>query len=242
MRLIPLLAVLVLLVLHLTPHEDPFIYVAWDTRQATVQIGVSSLPQEYMSPPGYYDDLFDGAGSGAIISPDGHILTNAHVVRGMANQGANYVDVVLHDWTVHRAEVLIYAPAVDAALLKINTGYKLPYLPMGDSDSLRVADKILLSGHPGDELDTTITGIISRPEGVLLFPDGPRPAFQVTAQINPGQSGGPVVNNSGALIGLCMAYKPNMRPLSYIVPINRIKEYFEYTQDQLGGNALGFAE
>ena len=241
MRLIPLLATLTLLILHLSPHENPFIGVADDVRRATVGIGGQSIPLDPFSSEEPGTVAFRSFGSGAIISPDGYILTNAHVLRGMADY-VDVVEVVLLDGTLHRAQILIYAPTVDAALLKINTGYKLPYLPMGDSDSMRVAQEILLSGHPGDEKDTTVTGIISRPEGTLLFEDGHRPAIQVTAQINPGQSGGPVVNASGALVGLCMAFKPRMRPLSYLTPINRIRERFEAIQRLSGLNPLGLAE
>ena len=147
-------------------------------------------------------DLFGGSqqseslGSGVIVSPDGYILTNNHVV----GENAADITVTLADKREVRARVVGLDPATDIALLKIEaTG--LPVIPWGDSSQLRVAEWVLAVGNPF-KLNSTVTlGIVSAKGranvGVAAYED----FIQTDAAINPGNSGGPLVDLSGATSG-----------------------------------------
>ena len=150
-------------------------------------------------------------GTGFIVSPDGYILTNNHVV-----EGADFITVTLYDKRSLTAEVVGLDPTTDVALIKIE-GADLPHVPLGDSDKTRVGEWVLAIGNPGfDEqstLDFTVTGgIISakgRPLNVLTAEADNASAnfaiedfLQTDAAINPGNSGGPLVNIRGEVIGI----------------------------------------
>ncbi len=150
-------------------------------------------------------------GSGFIVSPQGYILTNNHVV-----EGADIITVTLYNKRSYQARVVGEDPTTDVALVKIEA-LDLPYLPLGDSDSARVGEWVLAIGNPGFEdastLDFTVTsGIISakgRPLNVLNAEADGQPGnfaiedfLQTDAAINPGNSGGPLVNIRGEVIGI----------------------------------------
>jgi serine protease Do len=150
-------------------------------------------------------------GSGFVVSPEGHILTNNHVV-----EGADIITVTLYNKRSFPARVIGLDPTTDVALIKIDAK-ALPYLPLGDSDQSRVGEWVLAIGNPGFQdastLDFTVTGgIISakgRPLNVLnARTDGAPGNFaiedfiQTDAAINPGNSGGPLVNIRGEVIGI----------------------------------------
>ena len=153
-------------------------------------------------------------GSGFIVSPEGYILTNNHVV-----DGADIITVTLYNKRSYTARVIGQDPSTDVALIKIEAE-RLPYLPVGDSDKARVGEWVLAIGNPGfgddaSTLDFTVTsGIISakgRPLNVLNAETDGAPAnsnfaiedfLQTDAAINPGNSGGPLVNIRGEVIGI----------------------------------------
>ena len=150
-------------------------------------------------------------GTGFIVSPDGYILTNNHVV-----EGADFITVTLYDKRSLSARVIGLDPTTDVALIKID-GKQLPYVPLGDSDKARVGEWVLAIGNPGfDEastLDFTVTGgIISakgRPLNVLSAETengsgnfAIEDFLQTDAAINPGNSGGPLVNIRAEVIGI----------------------------------------
>lgn len=145
----------------------------------------------------------EDAGSGFIISPDGYVVTNAHVVRG-----ADKVDVRLFDGRQFSARVVGQDPATDVAVVKID-GHHLPVAAIGNSDSSQVGDWVLAIGNPmGEALTFTVTSGIVSAKGRLL-PDLPTTSkygiqdfIQTDAAINPGNSGGPLVNTSGQVIGI----------------------------------------
>jgi len=143
------------------------------------------------------------SGSGFIISPDGYILTNAHVI-----DGADRVTVRLLDRREFKAKVVGRDPTTDIAVVKIDAA-GLTSARLGDSDAARVGDWVLAVGNPlGDNLTFTVTqGIISaKGRGQLALPNSSRRSIQdfiqTDAAINPGNSGGPLVNVRGEVIGI----------------------------------------
>src|SRR5690606_30650496 len=134
-----------------------------------------------------------GVGSGFIISEDGYILTNNHVV-----EGANGIFVTLTDGKEHTAEIIGTDPRTDIALIKIDAKDLAP-LPIGDSKGLKKGQWVLAIGSPFG-LDSTVTaGIVSainRDTGDYL------PFIQTDVAVNPGNSGGPLINLAGEVVGI----------------------------------------
>ena len=176
-------------------------------------------------------DLFDrlhdggrkGIGSGFVIHRDGWVITNAHVV-----EGASQVDVDFGDSEPHVPARVIGADAeADVALLKVDVKRPLPFLPLGDSERVMVAEWVMVIGNPFG-LDHTVTvGIVSHTGRADIAPVG-RPGsydfIQTDASINPGNSGGPVLNLRGEVIGIATAVNATGQGIGFAVPINMVKE------------------
>jgi Do/DeqQ family serine protease len=138
-----------------------------------------------------------GLGSGVVVSPDGYILTNHHVV-----EGADDIVVEFSDQRQHDAKLVGSDEASDLALLKIE-GTNLPSLTLGDSDTVQVGDVVLAVGNPLGVGQTVTMGIISAKGRSTYVGDGSYEDFlQTDAPINQGNSGGPLVNTRGELIGI----------------------------------------
>ena len=159
---------------------------------------------------------FKGLGSGFIISSDGLILTNAHVVRE-----AKDVTVKLSDRREFTAKVLGSDPATDIAVLRIQaTG--LPVVRLGDARALEVGDPVLAIGAPYGFEQTATQGIVSA-KGRSLPGDAVVPFIQTDAAVNPGNSGGPLFDGSGAVIGInaqIYSQSGGFQGLSFSIPIN----------------------
>jgi serine protease Do len=159
-------------------------------------------------------------GSGVIASPDGYIVTNYHVVR----DGAEIV-VRLSDHRELRAQVTGTDPATDIALLKID-GQQLPTLPFGDSDHLQVGEPVMAIGNPFGLEHTVTTGIVSAKE--RFIGSGPYDDFiQTDASVNPGNSGGPLIDAHGALVGINSAIfseSGGWMGIGFAIPVNLAKE------------------
>jgi len=162
-------------------------------------------------------------GSGFLISADGKILTNSHVV---ANE--RQLEVTLPDQTRYKAQLLSRDEANDVALLQITPRAKLPTLHLGDSDALQVGQKVLAIGNPFGLQGTLTTGIVSslgrniRGENDQAL-EG---LIQTDAAINPGNSGGPLLDSSGNVVGINTAiYGPSGGNvgIGFAMPINRAK-------------------
>jgi Do/DeqQ family serine protease len=138
-----------------------------------------------------------GLGSGVIVSPDGYILTNHHVI-----EGADKIRVELADRRTFDAKLVGSDPPSDLAVLKIDAG-NLPVLPLGDSDKVRVGDVVLAVGNPLGIGQTVTSGIVSAKGRSTGAGDGSFEDFiQTDAPINRGNSGGPLINTNGELIGI----------------------------------------
>jgi serine protease Do len=167
--------------------------------------------------------MMHAQGSGFLVSADGLILTNAHVV-----DGAKEVTVKLSDHREFKAKVLGADRSSDIAVLKIDA-HDLPTVRLGNSDQLRVGDYVLAIGEPFGLEETATAGIVSA-KGRSLPGDGYVPFIQTDAAVNPGNSGGPLFDDTGAVVGInAQIYTTSggYEGVSFAVPINlavQIKE------------------
>ena len=159
-----------------------------------------------------------GMGSGFIISDDGYIFTNNHVV-----DKASRIKVKLSDGKEYDAEVKGTDPNTDIALIKISAPGKLPYVRMGDSERLRIGDGVFAIGNPLGLNHTVTSGIISAKGREIGA--GPYDNFiQTDASINPGNSGGPLCNLAGEVVGINTAIIAQAQGIGFAIPINMAKE------------------
>jgi Do/DeqQ family serine protease len=137
------------------------------------------------------------SGSGVIISPDGYIVTNNHVING-----ASEIEVTLNNNKTYKAEVVGTDPKADIALIKVDAK-GLDYIPFGNSNNVKLGEWVLAVGNPFNLTSTVTAGIISAKARDLNAGDGtPQSYIQTDAAINPGNSGGALVNINGELIGI----------------------------------------
>ncbi|MCI0347449.1 MAG: Do family serine endopeptidase, partial [Chloroflexi bacterium] len=161
----------------------------------------------------------ESGGSGFLISPDGLVVTNNHVVRQ-----ADQLTVILGNRR-YDAEVKGTDPATDLALLKIDAGDNLAYLQLGDSDALRVGDWVMAIGSPLTLEHTVTVGVVSAKGRQLGISDGSFENFiQTDAAINFGNSGGPLVNLRGEVIGINTAINFGAENIGFAVPANTLKQ------------------
>ncbi|MFI8378110.1 trypsin-like peptidase domain-containing protein [Leeuwenhoekiella sp. NPDC079379] len=178
-----------------------------------------------------------GAGSGVIISADGYIVTNNHVI-----DGATELEVSLNDNRTYKAEVIGVDPKADIALIKIDADGELPYLPFGNSDNVRIGEWALAVGNPFNLTSTVTAGIISAKARDFNQQDGnPQSFLQTDAAINPGNSGGALVNINGELIGINTAITSQTGSYvgyAFAVPSNNarkiVEDILEYGDVQRG--------
>jgi len=210
-----------------TADEQNNIDVYRNARDATVNI-TSVVYRETWFAQIYPEQ---GAGSGFIVSPDGEILTNNHVVSG----GSAQLTVTLADKKSYKAKVLFVDPRDDLALIKIDSGRRLPALRLGDSDAAVVGQKVLAIGNPFGFGGTLTTGIVSS-LGRTIETEENRELegmIQTDAAINPGNSGGPLLDSHGNVIGINTAIYGSQGNigLGFAMPINRAKSILdEYQQ------------
>ncbi len=163
----------------------------------------------------------DGIGSGFVCDPDGHIITNAHVVEGAAK-----ILVTVATGKVVYAKVVAVHPKVDLALLKIDPPYDLPTAKIGDSEVVQVGEWVLAVGNPFGLGRTVTFGIVSGKGRFLgLGNDASFDNFiQTDASINPGNSGGPLFNMAGEVIGVNTAIIAAGKGIGFSIPSNYLKE------------------
>ena len=163
------------------------------------------------------------AGTGFVISEDGYILTNNHVVS-YAVEGGYEVTVVTYDGTSYKAEIVGADEGNDIAVLKIDAKGLNP-VTFADSDSIAVGDTVYAVGNPLGELDFTMTqGLVSALDRTITTEENyvPINMFQIDAAVNPGNSGGPVYNAAGQVIGVVTAKSSatGVEGLGFAVPAN----------------------
>ncbi len=211
------------------------------TKVEKTSFGEMQVPapfQKFFNAPQFrQDQTVQGAGSGVIISKDGYILTNNHVV-----DGAKELSVTLADKREFKAQIVGRDPKTDLAIVKIEAGENLPAASIGDSDRMRVGDWVLAIGNPFGLGNTVTLGIVSAKGRVIGA--GPYDDFiQTDASINPGNSGGPLLNMKGEVIGINTAIVPNGQGIGFAIPVNtakplipQLEENGEVTRGYLGVN------
>lgn len=191
-------------------------------KNVTISRGPSSLMEFFYGYEGNQKAQI-GTGSGVIISPDGHIVTNNHVIKG-----ASQLQVTLNNNKTYDAELVGTDPNSDIALLKIDTKRPLPYLAFGDSDHVKVGEWVLAVGNPFNLTSTVTAGIVSAKARALM--NNNQSFIQTDAAVNPGNSGGALVNTNGDLIGINTAISSQTGSYvgySFAVPSNIAKKVID---------------
>ena len=157
------------------------------------------------------------SGSGFVVEPDGHVLTNYHVI-----EGAERVTVKLADGRSLRARIVGVDPPTDVALIKVDVDTPLPVAPLGDSDRLRVGEWVCAIGNPLAYEHTVTVGVVSY-LGRKLYDASLDNYIQTDAAINFGNSGGPLVNARGEVIGINAAISWRASNIGVAIPINQAR-------------------
>jgi serine protease Do len=235
-------------------NDEPFIGVVERVAPAVVSITVSkNMPvmEQYMADPFAGDPFFQqffggsmqmpqyrqngtkkqevGAGTGFLVSADGYIITNRHVV---SDAEAEY-EVAMADKKTYPAKVIARDTANDIAVVKIE-GTGFPTVKLGDSDSLKVGQRTVAIGNALGQYDNTVSqGIISGLRRRLQAGDGQGSVeslydvIQTDAAINPGNSGGPLLNLSGEAVGVNVAMAQGSQSIGFALPINDVRRVYD---------------
>ena len=209
----------------------------------------------YQQPNSIFDLLFGfaqtprdqvGLGSGVIIRPDGYIVTNNHVIAN-----ADVIEVTLENNQVYKARLVGTDPATDIALIKIEAE-NLPAVPMGNSDDLRLGEWVLAIGSPYDLRSTITAGIVSAKGRSMPNYDGQyrvESFIQTDAAVNPGNSGGALVNAAGELVGIntsIISLTGSYAGYSFAVPVNIVSkvadDFIEFGAVQRAMLGVGIAD
>ena len=217
-----------------TDYPD-FTYAAESAVDAVVYVKVTAVDVRRSAPSSIFDFFFGyenvpekrervGSGSGVIIRPDGYIVTNNHVV-----EGASKIEVTLNNNKSYEATLIGTDPATDVALIKIEA-QGLPVVPFGDSDNLRLGEWVLAIGSPYDLRSTITAGIVSAKGRSMPNYDGEfriESFIQTDAAVNPGNSGGALVNKAGELVGVntaIISQTGSYTGYSFAIPSNIVKK------------------
>ncbi len=164
-----------------------------------------------------------GQGSGVIVTAEGHVMTNHHVIAGQQK-----IQVTLHGGKTYNARLIGEDALLDIAVLKIESTEKFTPLKLGDSTQVQVGQMVFAVGNPFGLGETVTQGIISAKERSLS--DNQRDLFQTDAAINPGNSGGPLVNLRGEIIGINVAIysrdkeNPGFQGVGFSIPSNDVRD------------------
>jgi S1-C subfamily serine protease len=175
------------------------------------------------------------SGSGTVIHPDGYILTNNHVVA----KDSGYV--LLKDDRPREFYVVCRLPAKDLAIIRVDARRRLPAVRIGRSHDILMGEPVIIAGNPGGRGISFTTGILSSraflaggPNALAMtnYPTSRRERFlQFDAASNPGNSGGPLINVEGDLIGIVSGGVPEEQNIGFAIPIDRVRRFFERTVD-----------
>ena len=208
-----------------------FVEAAGKSIDAVVHVKNTTTSNDSYSPLSYFYGQRStpnriGTGSGVIVSPDGYIITNNHVI-----EGATKIEVTTNNNVRYTANLVGTDPYTDIAVLKITAEENLPYLYFGNSATTQIGEWVLAIGNPFNLNSTVTAGIISAKARDLNARDDKNQSFlQTDAAVNPGNSGGALVNTAGELIGINTAITSmsgGFEGYSFAVPSNIARKVFE---------------
>lgn len=223
-------------------HDNPIVRIVKSSSGAVVNIDVEKTAKRTVSPFPFDDDPFfkrffgdtfkeftrsvpmKGRGSGFIVSKEGQILTNNHVVDGMEKIT---VSLQLEDGSkkTYSAKIVGGDPTYDLAVIKIEPDGDLPVLELGDSDAVEVGEWVVAIGNPYGFEHSVTAGVISAKNRSIHAQDVNFDDFlQTDAAINPGNSGGPLLDMDGKVVGINTAIIPYAQGLGFAIPVNKAKE------------------
>jgi S1-C subfamily serine protease len=205
------------------PFEENVIAILQNSKDSVVNINVVRIVQTFFGPV-----KSEGTGSGVIVTKDGYIVTNDHVVSDSSN-----ITVVLSNGDEFEAILVGNDPLNDVAVIKIDPHYELDPAKIGDSDKIRQGELVVAIGSPFRLQNTVTFGIVSALNRTLISEGGFRieKVIQTDATINPGNSGGPLLNSKGEVIGINTAIiskSGGSEGIGFAIPINTVKKI--YTQ------------
>lgn len=226
----------------ISPEAIDFTTAAEKTVHAVVHVKNTTVSRQ----PGSIMDLFYGGGSpramigtgsGVIISPDGYIITNNHVI-----DNATQLEVTLNNNKTYEAQLIGTDPKTDIALIKIEGEDDLPFVPFADSNGVKIGEWVLAVGNPFNLTSTVTAGIVSaKARDLNEFDSNPQSFIQTDAAVNRGNSGGALVNTQGQLIGINTAITSETGSYvgySFAVPSNTarkvVEDIMEYGNVQRG--------
>ena len=222
--------------------SNPVVSIVKNSSMAVVNIDVEKTQRRTMSPFPFDDDPFfkrffgdsfkdftrsvpmKGRGSGFVVTKDGQILTNNHVVDGMEKIT---VSLQLADGSkkTYTAKMVGNDPTYDLAVIKIEPDGDLPVLELGDSDAVEVGEYVVAIGNPYGFEQTVTVGVISAKNRSIHAQDVNFDDFlQTDAAINPGNSGGPLLDMDGKVVGINTAIIPYAQGMGFAIPVNKAKE------------------
>lgn len=241
------------------PNAPDFVNAAEKTVNAVVHIKTKMVQKSnvydffydffgHQQPHGYQQPMYTATGSGVIISRDGYIVTNNHVV-----DGANEIEVILNDKRSFNAQLIGNDPSTDLAVIKIEED-DLPYLQFGNSDNVKVGEWVLAVGNPFNLTSTVTAGIVSaKARNINILGRGNSSAIesfiQTDAAVNKGNSGGALVNTEGLLIGINAAIASNTGSYTgyaFAIPSNLaqkvVGDLIQFGEPQRGFLGVSIAE
>lgn len=214
-------------------RRTPVVEVFEKNRGAVVNISATMEVEGYQSifPDGLFNEFFDGMlrrptkrkyssiGSGFVIHPDGYVVTNAHVVMRAVDQR-----VIFADGTEHEADRVAVDELHDLAILKIQSKNSFQAVTLGRSDDLMIGETVIAIGNPLEYQHTVTSGIVSALNRTLTFGDKVeyKGLIQTDASINRGNSGGPLLNILGELIGITTAIRGDAQNIGFAIPVDEL--------------------
>ena len=215
----------------ISPENIDFVDAAEKTIHAVVHVKNTTFSKqptnalEYFSGGGKIRAMI-GSGSGVIVTPDGYIITNNHVIAN-----ASELEVTLNNNKIYTAELIGADPKTDIAVLKIDSDEEFPFIPFGDSNNLKIGEWVLAVGNPFNLTSTVTAGIVSaKARDLNEFDGNPQSFIQTDAAVNRGNSGGALVNTNGQLVGINTAITSETGSYvgySFAVPSNNARKVIE---------------
>ena len=205
-----------------TEAAEKTVHAVVHVKNTAVSSGINSISDLFNGPRKYQQI---GTGSGVIISSDGYIVTNNHVI-----DGASELEITLNNRKKYKATLIGTDKKNDIALLKIEATDPLPYIPFSDSDTIKIGEWVLVVGNPYNLTSTVTAGIVSAKGRDLQGNSATDSFIQTDAAVNPGNSGGALVNTRGELVGINTAISSKTGSYigySFAVPSNIAKKIID---------------